>query len=123
MSVTQNYKTFKLSASDEVIRYIVAAVMMQLAIDKDRLKSVKDYALAEFLRMEIAKGGEAVAALNVESTREDTHGVLGGEMLETVLSELHVMRLFLVECSVKAPGNPARLARLDAALLFLESQK
>ena len=123
MSVTQNYKTFKLSASDDVIRYIVAAVMMQLAVDKDRFKSAKDSALVDWLRREIDKGGEAVAAMKVESTREDTHGALGGEMLETVLSELHVMRLFLVECSVKAPGNPARLARLDAALLFLENPK
>ncbi|WP_219137038.1 hypothetical protein [Janthinobacterium sp. UMAB-60] len=126
MSVTQNYKTFKLSASDDAIRYIVAAVMRQLVADKDRVESAKDSALVDFLRREIATGNTALTALNCTSGRATG---LEGELLQTVIQELDAMRDLVVGGYVM-PGMPVstterrvRTMRLKDALWFLESMK
>lgn len=145
MSVTQNYKTFKLSASDDAIRYIVAAVMRQLVSDRERVESAKDSALVDFLRRETATGNEALAALNCTSTRDDAPDALPPFVLRVAVSGVNssmaAQRAHLramvdgkrrydygVECCpaiYKSDVDRARagLKEIEEAVVFLESLK
>ena len=128
MSVTQNYKTFNLSASDDAIRYIVAAVMRQLVTDRERVESAKDSALVDFMRRETATGNEALTALNCTSGRAVA---LKGEMLQAAMAALrfamHARNLAgAVPLDHALDGMSIRgisFVDMNAALQFLENPK
>ena len=112
--------------------YVKDAVMARLISDKARIEVAKDSAFIDFLRREIATGTEVLNALNSGAvlTREDTHGTLNGEMLETVLDALRVARLAAIKTAcemqvskVSCDTASGRLESLDAALMFLENPK
>ncbi|PJJ17806.1 hypothetical protein CLU90_0986 [Janthinobacterium sp. 67] len=142
MSVTQNYKTFKLSASNDVIQYIVKAVMQKLFADQDRIRITDSPALVSFLSRDIAFGSDALTALNCRSMR---YQAIEGEMLDTVLlalrnqrgaaiQNLEMMRRMFSEYQAGKLGAPwvhqgdvdrkqVAISDIDAALLFLENLK
>ena len=128
MSVTQNYT---INTSSEVWEHIGTAVIGRLE-DKMRVVGLTDRPLPDFLMNEIARGVEAMVVLNAATvlTREDTHGALEGEMLDLVrqllrneIVELREQdrgfRSSKISCDVVA----AKIERVNAALLFLESPK
>nr|WP_314606052.1 hypothetical protein [uncultured Janthinobacterium sp.] len=125
MSVTESYKT--VTFSPDALMHVTIAVMTQLradrtGIDRDASPVVASY--RDFLREQIATGAEALAALNSPLYREDMHGALQGDMLDTVLSELREQRVAVgINARSGVSNYLARLERLDAALQFLESQK
>ena len=125
MPVTQNYKT--VTFSPDALMYVTVAVLTQLRADRREIARLPEVAFDDFLVGEIATGNAAMAFLNSHTTlsREYTHGSLEGELLQTVLEELHQWRAVLVDTTGKLGGAwlPGRLERLDNALLFLENPK
>lgn len=128
MQVTQNYT---ITMSSDAWLAVVAAVLTSVRDDRrelDRMPLMPGW--AEWINSEIKLKSEALGALNLAKilTREDTHAALNGEMLATVLRELHWM-LELVGRGYVIPGMPghserlARIESINAALLFLESPK
>ena len=123
MSVTQNYT---ITMSSDAWLSTAAAVLTSLRDDRrelDRMPLMPGW--AEWINSEIALKSEAIGALNLAKplTREDTHGALEGEMLKTVLIELHQMRIFLNRGTLDTMYREERLEALNAALLFLENPK
>jgi 2-keto-3-deoxy-L-rhamnonate aldolase RhmA len=107
--------------SGEVWTHIKNAVMERLE-EKLRVAGLTT-GMPDFLMSEVA--GAAAALMALQLNRENTHGALEGAMLATVLRELHNMRrLILVPVTqVGKSEYKARIASLDAALLFLENPK
>ena len=146
MSVTQNYKTVTMSSDAHL--HAVIAVMTQLRADR-AVKRTPGDEYDKFLVDQITTGTEALAALNAATSANTAiatvvltrmPGALEGEMLDTVLSELHAIRKIIVagyaglgpktlavtgrtDIEGRVGAAMARLDRLDAALLFLESPK
>ena len=127
MQVTQNYT---ITMSSDAWLAVVAAVLTSVRDDRrelDRMPLMPGW--AEWINSEIKLKSEALGALNLAKilTREDTHGALEGEMLDTVRMELQFMRWILGTGGCIVNLTPSvlieRIERLDAALLFLESPK
>lgn len=110
--------------SSDAHLHAIIAVMTQLRADR-AVKRTPGDEYDKFLVDQITTGTEALAALNAASvlTREDTHGALEGEMLDTVLHELHQMRIVLNGGTPDLMKKQERINSLRDALLFLENLK